>query len=347
MKNYISESIEKDNEQEYTIWSSSDFAEGAEQIPLVKIKVDSEGELYAEAIGNDNLDQESYRIAKDSLKYSVGRPLNDRLLRVDKSLNHSDPFFSTELQRDNIKATRGNTVEKKDIDIDVEDVMPTTEAEKEARRKELKKSVSGFTDTGLKALASQVLVTNRDDLKAAATSKYATEGDLAHLFGKLTGVDYYTNKITDEDQYSTLLTLLGKDIDKYSDNYEGPEDNEYVKGLKDLTETLIEKVNLRNNPNFYDDGNMSVNTSQFKNKLRSEARQDMTIRTEDDVINNIVDLYNKLTGVDFLTDKIIDNTTYEAVLSDLGIEESDPKDLKFLDELKEEVDNLIGNLVND
>ena len=111
----ISESIKEDvPEQEYTIWSSSDIAEADEQIPLVKIKVEADGTLTPTAISDNPFDQESYKIAINSLKTTEGRPLKDRLLRVDKSLNHSDPNFSTELTRNMIKANKGE--EKKSIE---------------------------------------------------------------------------------------------------------------------------------------------------------------------------------------------------------------------------------------
>ena len=111
----VSESIKEDvPEQEYTIWSSSDVAEADEQIPLVKIKVEADGTLTPTAISDNPFDQESCKIAVNSLKTTEGRPLKDRLLRVDKSLNHNDPNFSTELKRNMIKANKGG--EKKSIE---------------------------------------------------------------------------------------------------------------------------------------------------------------------------------------------------------------------------------------
>lgn len=227
----VAESIVTDvPDKEYTIWSSADILESGEQIPLVKINLTEDGELKAEAVGDDAFDQESLKIATNSLKATTGRSLRDRLLRVDKSLNHSDPFFSTELYRDNIRANKG--LNKNDI--------------KDATTNE-----DGSNQQGLQLLASQILVTNRDDLKAAANGKTATEEKLVDLFNAMTGVDYYTEKIIDQEQYDYILDLLGRSSDKYKDTHVAPEENMYVQNLKNLTEDLIEKVLLRNDPNFY------------------------------------------------------------------------------------------------
>lgn len=227
----MSESIAVDTpEKEYTIWSSADIVESGEQIPLVKIKVTDDGELEAEAVGDDDFDKESLKIATNSLKSTVGRSIRDRLLRVDKSLNHADPFFSTELYRDNIRANRG---------LDNKDISDATTNE------------DGSNQQGLQLLANQILLTNRDDLKAAANNKSANEDKIVDLFNQMTGVDYYTGKVIDQDQYNYILDLLGRSSDKYDDSHVAPDENMYVQNLKDLAEELIEKVLLKTDPDFY------------------------------------------------------------------------------------------------
>ena len=103
----------------------------------------------------------------------------------------------------------------------------------------------------MQLLAGQVLMANRDDLKAKANLKTTTEDDLVKMFNEITGVDYYTEKIVDKDQYNYILDLLGRSTDIYKDSNVSPEDNKYVQGLKNLTEGLIEKVLVRNDPDFY------------------------------------------------------------------------------------------------
>lgn len=246
-ENKISESIAVDTpDKEWTIWSSSDFAEADEQIPLVKIIMNDAGELEAVAIGDDNFDQESYKIAASSLKYSVGKPVKDRILRVDKSLNHNDPFMSTEIQRNSIRANRG---EKKKSITDLIGQDPKTVSDEP--RPEGEKATLNPTNLGLTNIAAQILLTNRDDLKAAANNKTANEDVLVNLFNDMTGVDYYTEKIIDEDQYNYILDLLGRSHDKFDKTYVSPEDNAYVQNLKDLAEDLIEKVLLKADPDFY------------------------------------------------------------------------------------------------
>lgn len=243
----ISESIAVDNaDKAWTIWSSSDFAEGDEQIPLVRIIRNDAGELEAVAVGDDNFDQESFKIATNSLKYSVGKPIKDRILRVDKSLNHSDPFLSTEIQRNAIRANRG---EQKSSVKDLIGQDPKTVSD-EARPEGEKAKVKP-TNLGLTNIAAQILLTNRDDLKAAANNKLANEDALVKLFNEMTGVDYYTEKIIDEEQYNYVLDLLGRSHDRYDKTYVSPDENEYVMNLKDLTEDLIEKVLLKTDPDFY------------------------------------------------------------------------------------------------
>lgn len=243
--------------KEWTIWSSSDFSESKDQIPLVKIIMNDDGELQAEAIGNDSFDQESYKIAASSLKYSVGKPTKDRLLRVDKSLNHSDPFLSTELQRQSIISDRG--AQRKSV-TDLIKTDPKTLSDEpllkdetgiEIERQNIDTDVSKIPDVNLITLANQILLTNRDDLKALANTREVTEDKLVNLFEEITGVNYYTEKITDIEQYKYLLDLLTKSTDIYKDTNESPAQNKYVQYLKDLTEDLIEKVLLRQDPDFY------------------------------------------------------------------------------------------------
>lgn len=108
MKDYfVNEDIEvaeryvEDAPGEYTIWSASDLVSSKDQIPLVKIKTDEEGNLYAEAVGDNVFDQESYNIAVKTLEKAkeAGKSVKDTLIRLDKTLNHNDPFFSVEFDR--------------------------------------------------------------------------------------------------------------------------------------------------------------------------------------------------------------------------------------------------------
>lgn len=229
--NEVSERVVVDEpDKEYTIWSSSDLLDSNYQIPLVKLHLQDDGELEAEAVGDNAFDLESLKIAQNSLKSTTGRSIKDRLTRIDKSLNHSDPFFSTELYRDNIRANKGLT------DDEIKDNTTNDD---------------GSNQQGLQTLANQILVTNRDDLKALANTSKASEEKLVDLFGQITGVDYYTDKVIDQEQYDYLLDLLGRSNDKYKDSHVAPEENAYVQRLKDLTEDLIEKVLLKEDPNFY------------------------------------------------------------------------------------------------
>lgn len=247
----VPERVVDDGNNNYTIWSSTDFAEDDEQIPLVKIEIGDDGEPKVIKLSNGAFDEESAKIATNSLKSTAGRPLKDRLLRIDKSLNHSDPFFSTELQRLNIRANRGQEkipIKKLTGGGDLDAKYPDTP------RKEGEKTKTKFLhDTGVQSIANQVLMTNRDDLKAAANSKNASEESLAAMFQTITGVDYYTEKVVDDEQYGYLLGLMGRSDDKYDESHQSPEENGYIQGLKNLTEDLIEKVNLKRDPNFYGD----------------------------------------------------------------------------------------------
>lgn len=204
----IQESYVEDAEGEYTVWSASDLVKPEDQIPLVKIKTDEEGNLYAETVGETELDKESLKIAQnvlDTAKKS-GKSTEDTLIRLDKTLNHNDPFFSVEFDR-------------------------------------------SITNTGYELLAAQTLRTMRDDLKAYARGKNATELGIVDKYEELTGVDYYTDTVKDKEQYDHILKLQGIKPDIYE--YEKPDENKYMVQFKDLAEDLIEKIILREDPDFY------------------------------------------------------------------------------------------------
>ena len=204
----VKESYVEDAEGEYTVWSASDLVKPEDQIPLVKVKTDEEGNLYAEAVGETELDKESLKIAQsvlDTAKKS-GKSIKDTLVRLDKTLNHNDPFFSVEFDR-------------------------------------------SITNTGYELLAAQTLRTMRDDLKAYARGKNATELGVVDKYEELTGVDYYTDTVKDKEQYDHILKLQGIKPDIYE--YEKPDENKYMVQFKDLAEDLIEKIILRNDPDFY------------------------------------------------------------------------------------------------
>lgn len=220
----IAEKYIEDAEGEYTIWSASDLIPNSKQIPLVKIKTDKNGDLFAETVSDSAFDMESYKIAQsviDTAKKS-NKSVRDTLIRIDKTLNHNDPFFSVEIDR-------------------------------------------SIAPTALDLLGSQALRTLRDDLKAAANLKSATEETITDKYMELTGVNYYTDdivagyvytdketgeKFTGKEQYDIILGLMNRDPrDKH--NYISPEENPFIQRLKDLTEDLIEKVLLKNDPDFY------------------------------------------------------------------------------------------------
>ena len=209
MKKDVKESYVEDAPGEYTVWSSSDLVDGDSKIPLVKVKTNEDGTLEAIAVGDDEFDTESLKIAQNVLETAKkqNKSVKDTLTRLDKTLNHNDPFFSVEFDR-------------------------------------------SIINNGYELLAAQTLRTIRDDLKAAANLKSATEDSLVDKYKEFTGVDYYTDKIVDKEQYDTILGLQGIDSrDKY--RYVYPEENKYIQRLKDLTEDLIEKVLLKQDPDFY------------------------------------------------------------------------------------------------
>lgn len=324
----VSESIKEDvPEQEYTIWSSSDVAEADEQIPLVKIKVEADGTLTPTAISDNPFDQESYKIAINSLKTTEGRPLKDRLLRVDKSLNHNDPNFSTELKRNMIKANKGG--EKKSIE-DIIGHDPKTVSD-EPVAPGTKRNYK-LHNVGMTAFAAQVLLSNRDEMKAAANLKSASEDSLVQKFAELTGVDYYTDKVIDQDQYEHLLMLQNRPASKFDENYISPDINDYIQKLKSLTEDLIEKVNLKKNPDFYKvDLNTFVSVEdQLKNSLASGAKEE-----------DLVELFGDITGVDYYTETIIDENKYKTWSGRL----QDPKKNMYIQKLKDLTEDLIEKVL--
>lgn len=205
----VAESYVEDEPGKYTVWSASDLVESKDQIPLVKIETTDEGKLQAIAIGDDEFDKESHKIAQNVIDYAYNHGKTnpkDILVRIDKTLNHADPFFSVEFDRK-------------------------------------------VTNTGYELLAAQTLRTLRDDLKAVVNTKGASEQAIVDKYAELTGVDYYTDKVIDREQYKTILGLQGKKDDRFS--YEKPDENAYMIRLKDLAENLIEKVLLKEDPDFY------------------------------------------------------------------------------------------------
>lgn len=195
----VAESYVEDEPGKYTFWSASDLVESKDQIPLVKIETTDEGKLQAIAIGDDEFDKESHKIAQNVIDYAYNHGKTnpkDILVRIDKTLNHADPFFSVEFDRK-------------------------------------------ITNTGYELLAAQTLRTLRDDLKAVVNTKGASEQAIVDKYAELTGVDYYTDKVIDREQYKTILGLQGKKDDRFS--YEKPDENAYMIRLKDLAENLIEK----------------------------------------------------------------------------------------------------------
>ena len=205
----VEEAYVEDEPGKYTVWSASDLVESKDQIPLVKIETTDEGKLQAVAVGDDEFDKESHKIAQNVINYAYNHGKTnpkDILVRIDKTLNHADPFFSVEIDR-------------------------------------------SVANSGYELLAAQTLRTLRDDLKAVINTKGASEQAIVDKYAELTGVDYYTDKVIDKDQYETILKLQNKSTNIYE--YEKPDENEYMKRLKDLAENLIEKVLLKEDPDFY------------------------------------------------------------------------------------------------
>lgn len=331
--NKIGESIVEDiPNKQYTIWSSSDFSDNDEQIPLVTIKLDDNGEVEdVVAMSNSNFDLESKKIADNSLKATEGKPLKDRLLRVDKSVNHSDPFFSTEIQRYNIKADKGNKkTDIRDI-VDVDNLSDEIDGPRD--NKPLHKN-------GILNIANQILITNRDDLKAAANLKSATEDSLTKLFSEITGVDYYTEEIVDDKQYNYLLDLLGRSSNKYDDSHLSPKENEYVLRLKDLTEDLIEKVILKNDKDFYDfdkkEQEAQIALDKYKNEIKSKVDDTMT---EDD----IEAIFEDSTGVNYSRLTVEDEDKYNKFLNSVDLaQDTLPSNNRYVLELQDSVYDIIN-----
>lgn len=253
-KQSVKEAIVTDKEnEEYTIMSASDFSDEKDQIPLVKVKLNhATGQYEAYAVDDSAFAKADQKTAQASLKSSAGKPLKDRLTRIDKSLNHNDPNLSTEASRNLIRANRGEAKKSVKKLYPGEDYTTEESSDNPLDQVDTKRKINTkFNNEGTQTLASQLLIHMRDELKALANVKSSTEEKLVDLFKQLTGVDYYTEKIVDELQYNYLLELLGHSSDKYHKSHLTPDDNKYVQLLKDLTEDLIEKVNLRNNPENY------------------------------------------------------------------------------------------------
>lgn len=204
----IKERYSEDKPGEYTIWSSSDLLSPDEKYALVKVKTDEDGNLYPEALSDSAIDQEAYKIAKNSLANSAktGKTLEQTLLRLDKTLNHSDPFFSVEVDR-NISNTGYELLAAQTL-ITLRDDIKAVYNRK-------------FTDT--------------KDYTAAEQAEDA----ILDKYQELTGLQYYNDKIVDADQYAHLLYLLRKK------DYEEPKDNIYIKELKKLVSDLIDKAKVK------------------------------------------------------------------------------------------------------
>lgn len=243
----VSESYKDNGDGTWTIWSASDVAEY--QIPLVTLKKNKDGKFYAEKIGDSPFDVESYEIAQNVINTANKSNKDDNyiLIRVDKTLNHNDPYFGVELNR----STTDTPVE-----------LLAAQA-----LRTLRDDLKNFAEGGI----------SRGTI---------TEKDIANKFTELTGVNYYTEEViagnitvslpdviesyvdkktgkektrviykkhtfSGEDQYNQLLILLGKNPkDKY--NYITPEENPFVQRLKDLAEDLIEKCLLKKHSDYYD-----------------------------------------------------------------------------------------------
>nr|CAI9751330.1 hypothetical protein DGKKSRWO_DGKKSRWO_CDS_0050 [uncultured phage] len=280
----VEEAYVEDEPGKYTVWSASDLVESKDQIPLVKIETTDEGKLQAVAVGDDEFDKESHKIAQNVINYAYNHGKTnpkDILVRIDKTLNHADPFFSVEIDRsvansgyellaaqtlrtlrDDLKAvvnTKGaseqaivdkyaeltgvNYYTDKVIDKDQYETLNHADPFFSV---EIDRSVA---NSGYELLAAQTLRTLRDDLKAVVNTKGASEQAIVDKYAELTGVNYYTDKVIDKDQYETILKLQNKSTNIYE--YEKPDENEYMKRLKDLAENLIEKVLLKEDPDFY------------------------------------------------------------------------------------------------
>lgn len=237
--NKVTEAYEQNADGSYTIMSASDLAEDGYQIPLVVLKKNDENKFYAEQIGNSAFDEESQQIAQNVIDtaYKSGKDDKYILTRVDKTLNHNDPYFGVELNR---------SVVDTPVELVAAQALRT-----------LRDDFKTFADSGIR-------------------NGKVTEDDLANKFTELTGVDYTTGKVINGDitvslpdvteeytdkktgktkvrvlnkqhtfsgreQYDQLLTLLGKDpTDKW--NYIPPEENPFVQRLHDLTGDYIDKL---------------------------------------------------------------------------------------------------------
>ena len=218
IKQSVEESIVTDKEnEEYTIMSASDFSDEKDQIPLVKVKLNhATGQYEAYAVDDSAFAKADQKTAQASLKSSAGKPLKDRLKRIDKSLNHNDPNLSTEASRNLIRANRGEAKKSVKNLYPGEDYTTEESSDNPLDQVDTKRKINTkFNKEGTQTLASQLLIHMRDELKALANVRSSTEEKLVDLFKQLTGVDYYTEKIVDELQYNYLLELLGHSSDKY------------------------------------------------------------------------------------------------------------------------------------
>ena len=219
IKQSVEESIVTDKEnEEYTIMSASDFSDEKDQIPLVKVKLNhATGQYEAYAVDDSAFAKADQKTAQASLKSSAGKPLKDRLKRIDKSLNHNDPNLSTEASRNLIRANRGEAKKSVKNLYPGEDYTTEESSDNPLDQVDTKRKINTkFNKEGTQTLASQLLIHMRDELKALANVRSSTEEKLVDLFKQLTGVDYYTEKIVDELQYNYLLELLGHSSDKHN-----------------------------------------------------------------------------------------------------------------------------------
>lgn len=271
----ILERYVEDTPGEYTIWSASDLAKPEDQIPLVKVKTDADGKLYAVAIGDSEFDKESYKIAVSSIasSYKSGKSVEEILIRLDKSLNHSDPFMSVEIGRESKAITNG----------------------------------------GIELLSAQTLVTLRDDLKAVANLSSATEGSIADKFENLTGVNYYTNKIANKAQYDVILGLMLKDpTDSW--NYIAPKDNPYIQDLKKLTTSLIEKVNTKSGKKDMTVNKKYASQSSINKKIREIKDELRDIASNVNNEEEFVEKFNDILGADYYTEDVLDYDKFAEIL---------------------------------
>lgn len=337
----ISERYEENEDGTYTIWSASDLSDDGTQIPLVTLKRDEEGKLYAEALSDSPFDQESLKLAQGTINtaYKSGKDDNYILTRVDKTLNHADPYMQVELGR---QGTGGK-----------------------------------MQLQGQSLLAAQAIITLRDDLKNFLSNQpKCTEADIVNKFAELTGVDYYTGEIIDgklkarvpgitkeykdpktgvtkysdvledldytgKEQYQQLLTLQGRSIDEFDETYVSPKDNPLIQGLQKMTKGLIEKQNAKHQQSNNYSNRSDVVKEQLKAELQKYVETAKNI-TEDDIVNK----FKELTGVDFWQQEVVDADAYKALCDKLGDKQAAKGCISELDKLTEDLIEKV-NLEND